>query len=335
MTIVHNTFPKVKCPPYRMAIIGEAPGMEELREDAPFVGPSGKTLNFLLRAADIDRDALFLGNVFPAKAPLNDVSGWMKDKELSEKAFKRLNADLVKFSPHVIVPMGDTALWGFTGATGIAATRGNVAKATRIMPGAKILPTFHPAFLQKVWKQYVVVVGDLQKAWRQAAYPEVKWPRRRFMVEPTFDEALAWIAHCHDADLLSVDIETGWGLITCIGLGVGPDAMCIPFVDLRNPNKSYWPDAETESKVWWALRVLLRDKSVPKLGQNYSGYDAHWLNDLGLQTYNFRHDTMLEHHALFGELEKSLAFMAARYADMPSWKSWTSHLHKTEKKDDE
>lgn len=334
MTIVHNRFPARTSGP-RMAIIGEAPGIEELRDDEPFVGPSGKVLNFLLRAANIERDDLFLGNVFPAKAPQNDVSRWMKDPDLCDKAFTHLAHDLGKFRPNIIVPMGDTATWAFTERNGVSAVRGNVAAATRILPGAKILPTFHPQFVQKVWKSYVVVVGDLQKAWRQATFPEIRWTPRKLYLEPTLQEALDWITRCHKADLLSVDIETGWGLITCIGLGVGNEAMCIPFVDMRRPNRSYWSDAETEAKVWWYIRCLLRDKRVPKLGQNYAGYDAHWLHDLGLATYNFREDTMLEHHALFGELEKSLGFMAARYADVPSWKGWTSHNLKTEKKDDE
>lgn len=319
----------------RMAIIGEAPGMEELRDGRPFTGPSGRILNGLLRTAGIDRDELFIGNIFPAKARDNDVEPWKQDEAKREKAFRILARDLEEFKPNVIVPMGDTALWGFCGGGSISAVRGNVAQAERIVPGAKILPTFHPQFLQKQWKQYVVVVGDLQKAWRQAAFPEVRWPERTLYVEPTFEEAMGWIKTCHGADLLSVDIETGWGLITCIGLGSGSAAMCIPFVDMRQPDKSYWRDPEQEAQVWYALSGLMADRRVPKLGQNFGGYDAHWMYDYGLPVYNFREDTMLKHHALFGELEKSLRFMAARYADVPSWKGWTAHTIKTEKKDDE
>lgn len=331
--IVPNVFPSMKGAS-RVALIGDAPGIDELRKGEPFVGPSGKVLNQILRTANIERDTLFLGNVFPAKAPGNDVTPWMKNAELTGKALTKLEKDLKRFKPNIIVPMGDTALWALTGETGAGSQRGNIAEATRIMPGTKILPTYHPQFVQKVWKMFVVVVGDMQKAWRQGSFPEIRWPVREFMVEPTFAEALTWIQECHGADLLSVDIETGWGLITCIGLGIGDRSMCIPFVDLRQPDRSYWRSASEEAEIWFALKRLMADKGVPKLGQNFSGYDAHWMNDMGLQTYNFREDTMLMSHALYAEMEKSLGFLATRYADFPSWKSWTQH-NKTDKKDDE
>src|ERR671912_2483737 len=47
----------------RLAIVGEAPGKQEVEEGRPFVGNAGKLLDKLLAEAGIDRSKLYVTNV--------------------------------------------------------------------------------------------------------------------------------------------------------------------------------------------------------------------------------------------------------------------------------
>jgi len=135
------------------------------------------------------------------------------------------------------------------------------------------------------------------------------------------------------SDLLSVDIETAKGQITCIGFASDAEhAICIPFADDRKASKRYWSTAAKEIEAWQIVQQIL-ESDTPKLGQNYAGYDAYWLLKLmGIRTMNLKHDTRLMHHALYPELPKDLGFMGATYTRQGPWKNWRS-THK-DKRDD-
>jgi uracil-DNA glycosylase family 4 len=311
--------------PCKLAFVGEAPGSEEEAAGVPLVGPSGQIFNAMLRSAGIHREECLVTNVFDRKAPANDVEPWMRDGSIAIPALKRLEAELAAANPTVVVPMGGTALWAMTGEKGINDFRGAVAKATYAGEGRKILPTFHPAFIMRQWKFYVVGIGDFQKALREAEKgPDIVWPHKELYIEPTLEEVRDWCKLCrlNRQTPVSADIETGWGQITAIGLA--PDAihgMCIPFVDLRQADKSYWRTAREEAAAWREVKAVLEDPEVPKLGQNFCGYDAYWiLEKMGIKVFNFSEDTRLLHHALYPELPKDLGFMGASYTEQGAWK---------------
>lgn len=330
--------------PCKIAFVGEAPGYDEINhrskqdgggtfhDPQPLVGASGSVFNAALRTAALDRSHYLVTNVFNEKAEDNECGPWMKDPAIYEPAFERLAAEIEAAQPNLIVPMGGTALWAFTGYTNIDQFRGAVTKATRVAKGMKLLPTIHPARVLRQWKLLPVMVGDFIKAAAEADRgPKIVYPRVRLHVDPTLPEAVDFLHECAHSDLLSTDIETGWGMITCIGFAPSPDeAMCIPFVDMRQPDRSYWRTAEEEVRVWQAVRGVL-ECPCPKLFQN-GNYDVFWLiENAGIRVNNYCEDTRLMHHALFPELPKDLASMAGSYADVGSWKHFADY--KGEKKD--
>jgi len=143
-------FPKTL--PAPIAFVGEAPSDEEVIYGTPLIGPSGRLFNSMLRSAGMDRDQFLITNVFDEQAPGNDVADWMADPARVEVALARLSAEIEAADPTVIVPLGGTALWAFTGATDISAKRGAVSKASRICAGRKLVPTLHPAGVMHTWK---------------------------------------------------------------------------------------------------------------------------------------------------------------------------------------
>lgn len=319
--------------PTRIAFVGEAPSHEEVAEKRPFVGPAGRVFNAILRSANMERDDFLITNVFDEKAPDNDVSGWMKDEVRVAEAKLRLAEELAKARPNVIVPLGGTALWAFTGATLIAKFRGAVTAATQILPGAKLLPTFHPSAVQRAWHLLPLVVGDFIKADTEGDSPDFNYPRVDIWIDPTLDDIRQWVPELQASPRLSVDIETGWGQITSIAFA--PDvtkALAVPIVDLRKPNRSYWPTVADEVQVWKLIRDVLEAPN-PKVGQNYM-YDLFWLYmQKGIATRNYRSDTRLRHKVLYPELPADLATMSASYTKVGAYKSWAGRYQKEMKKD--
>lgn len=330
--------------PAALAFIGEAPSTEEVDARRPFVGPAGRIFSALLRTAGIEREDALVTNVFDFALPGGDLSNLVikRDSAVASGAdglpsvaggfisrdlwchLDRLQRELEQCKPTVIVPLGGTALWALTGLNNITAQRGVPAVATRLVPGTKIVPTLAPAMVMAQWKFYPVVVGDLIRAATEVARgPSLFQPKRELLIEPTLDDLAGIKSELLASPLLSVDIETGWGQVTSIGFAASTErGICVPFVDKRQPNRSYWPTGAAEVAAWEWVREIC-ESPTPKVGQNFNQYDAFWLlKKKHIAVRNLLQDTRLIHHALYPELPKDLAFMGNSYATQGTWKEW-------------
>lgn len=333
--------------PCKIAFVGEAPSWEEIDKGQPLVGPSGRIFNGALRAANMSRSEYMITNVFDEKIPDNKIKNWCVPlKEAREQHLTdlppvgangflsqpyrhhldRLASELAKARPSVIVPLGATALWAFTGNTNIGSLRGTTIEATRLIPGAKIIPIYHPAFIMKKFNLLPVMVRDLLFAKSEADKgKEIKHAKRSLILEPTLRDihnVMPRLLSRHlSSSSLSVDIETGWGQITCIGFAWDSEhAICIPFIDHRKPNKSYWSTPSEEAEAWRLVEQVLASP-VPKLGQNFGGYDFMWLiAKYHLRVLNFNADTRLLSHAIYPELPKDLGFLGSSHSTQGAWK---------------
>lgn len=325
----------------KIALIGEAPSDEEVEQRRPFVGPAGKILDAMLRSAQIDRLSCFVGNVFTCK--LVDNSTIETRKALGEKAYKalwessleRLKEELEDYSPHVVVALGGTAALALVGNAGVTKLRGQVMMGAPPFHKLKVLPTYHPAFILRQIKHYTIGIMDLVKADAEARKgPKIVYPKRELILKPTIEEVEHYLHEWRKTDLLSVDIETGWNLIRGVSFAPSQEvAMYVPFISLDTWDKNYWGSLAEEIRAWKAVKGIL-ESPVPKLGQNFTGYDAVWLfKQAGIRVMNLRHDTRLLHHVLYAELPKSLAFMGASYSTQGAWKHWADHHGGFRKKD--
>lgn len=170
-----------------IALVGEAPGADEVKQGKPFVGRSGQLLDKNLKQAGIDRAACLVANTFRFQPPKNKVAHFFisrrKAKEegaaLDERWGKftsgfcraefggellNLQQTLQKLQPKVIVTLGATPLWALTGLSGVLSLRGKV-QANTLTPGIPVLPTFHPSYiLRGNWKEEPVFAEDLVQA---------------------------------------------------------------------------------------------------------------------------------------------------------------------------
>lgn len=326
----------------KIALVGEAWGKDEETTGLPFMGAAGSELTRMLQEADLRRGECFITNTLAARPPGNKLEEWcvgskeakatgadllppLKRGKWLESAYhphlQRLWAELSEVRPNLVVALGGTAAWALLDSSAITSIRG-AATETSSGPlgrpgGLKVLPTFHPASVLRAWDQRVVVLADLGKAKREKEFPEVRIPHRRVLIDPTLEEVLAFAER--DWPVLSTDIETAKGQITCIGFAPSiHEAIVVPFADHRFPGKSYWPTHDLEVRAWRAVGRLLASP-IPKLFQN-GMYDLMYLARAGFRVMNCAHDTMLHHHALFSELPKGLGFMGSVYTNERSWK---------------
>jgi len=339
----------------RMVLLGEAWGANEAEAKAPFVGATGFHLFKLCTEAGILtpdlgraianaiwshdyhrrddlllREGIRLTNVFNFQPPSNRIDalcGPRHDGMPPIRAGKylraefypeleRLREELAAWRPNILVGLGATALWFATGAGQITRKRGTISDT----PYGKFLATFHPAYLLRgAANMRPIVISDLIKANRHSASAVVERPDRTIYIPENLDDLADAFRQIERSQLLAVDIETAKGQITCIGFSWTPDqALVIPIWDATRSDNSYWSEVD-ELLVWeWVRRIC--GLPVPKVFQN-GLYDLHYIwRGYGITVANCLHDTMLLHHALQPEVQKSLGFLGSLYSDEPAWK---------------
>ena len=130
----------VGSPTADLMFVGEAPGRDEDIQGIPFVGRAGQKLTQIIEAIGLKRDDVYIANVIKCRPPEN------RNPEPDEVAqcepFLFRQVDTIK--PKVIVALGTFATRSLLKTMDpISRLRGRVYDYR----GAKLVPTFHPAFL--------------------------------------------------------------------------------------------------------------------------------------------------------------------------------------------
>lgn len=342
--------------PSKIAVVAEAPGAEEEKKKVPLVGASGQLLSSILHEVGINPTTVLKTNVFNERPPKNDLSKWCSKKKDVGKDYTlppvssgqyirkeflhhlpRLADELRRYDPNVVLALGNTAIWGLCGRTGIAAMRGAVTTST-LVPGLKIVPSYHPAAVLRQYDLKVILQADCLKAKREAEFPEVRRVSRKIYIPQTPEEAQQLLdLHCPPGSIQSVDIETRGGTtLTCIGFAPSPRiGVVIPFWDSRRAGNHYWEEPSDEAKVYRSILAVLQDPRILKFGQNFVSYDTWFLKvKLGITVRGIVDDTMLQAHALQPEMEKGLGFLSSIHCDEPAYKLFRPRGKGTEKRDE-
>jgi len=227
-----------------------------------------------------------------------------------------------RIKPNLIVACGELATLAVTHDSKLKFARGRITTSIDACGSIKVLPVLHPRAVMAEIKQEPVLLLDLMKAKRQAAFPEVVRPQRYLHLRPTLEDLETfWQTHIEPSSSLSMDIETKTPLITCVGIAPSPDhCLVIPFFDGEKPNGNYWATAREEKIAWQFVRRCLNTPGKRVFGQNFS-YDAQYLwGKMGIPLTSWTDDTMVMHHAMQPEMEKGLGFLASIYTEELAWK---------------
>lgn len=307
----------------KIFFVGEAPGEEEDRVGKPFRGRAGRTLDSLLLQAGIMRQECRVGNVAKERPLGNDISRFFEDKKKTipkpqlVEWIEELRKEILTEKPNIVVALGDTALWALTGSHGIKARRGAICES-RLVPGQKVLPTYHPQAVGYEWGLAFEVIMDLRKAVRHSETPDIPKDNRSLATEPSKD---FWIEYCYrmaEAKCpIAIDIESTQpgSHITRIGLSHSADyAISIPFVKGRNAVHTL----NNEVAIYEALGQLMTN--CPLIFHN-GAYDSSVIvKNHGLFSVKILFDTIIAAHVLFPESPRDLGFLASILLDVPAWK---------------
>jgi uracil-DNA glycosylase family 4 len=140
-----------------LMFVGEAPGADEDVQGIPFVGRAGQLLTKIIEAIDLRRDDVYIANVIKCRPPGNRNPE--QDEVETCEPFLFQQIDVIK--PKVIVALGTFAARALLRTLDpISRLRGRVFEYR----GAKLIPTFHPAYLlrnpsskREVWEDMKMV----------------------------------------------------------------------------------------------------------------------------------------------------------------------------------
>lgn len=127
-------------PHARLMFVGEAPGADEDEQGVPFVGRAGQLLTKIIEAIELTRDDVYIANVIKCRPPQNRNPEPDEVEQCEPFLFQQIDA----IKPKVIVALGKF------GAQTLLRTQDPISRLRgRVFEyrGAKLIPTFHPAYL--------------------------------------------------------------------------------------------------------------------------------------------------------------------------------------------
>jgi uracil-DNA glycosylase family 4 len=140
-----------------LMFVGEAPGADEDIKGEPFVGRAGQLLTKIIEAIGLKREDVYIANVIKCRPPGNRNPEPDEVDTCEPFLFQQIDA----IKPKVVVALGSFAARALLRTVDpISKLRGRVYEYR----GAKLIPTFHPAYLlrnpsskKEVWEDMKLV----------------------------------------------------------------------------------------------------------------------------------------------------------------------------------
>ena len=140
-----------------LMFVGEGPGADEDAQGLPFVGKAGQLLNNMISAMGLKREEVYIANIVKCRPPGNRTPEFAEANTCSQFLLKQI--DIVR--PKVIVALGATAA---TYLLGVRQSLSSLRGRWHSTRGAKLIVTYHPAFLLRDPRQKGEAWKDLQMA---------------------------------------------------------------------------------------------------------------------------------------------------------------------------
>jgi DNA polymerase len=127
-------------PKSRLCFLGEAPGADEDKTGVPFVGRGGQLLTKIIEACRLKREDVYILNMIKCRPPNNRNP--LSTELVNCRGYLESQLDLIR--PEFICCLGAVASQNLLGTTvAIGKLRGKLHD----FRGAKVVCTYHPAFL--------------------------------------------------------------------------------------------------------------------------------------------------------------------------------------------
>jgi DNA polymerase len=169
-------------PNAKLVLIGECPGFNEDLDGHPFVGESGKLLDFILNKLGISRSDLWITNLIKCHPNKNELPKGEELKQVVEACMKHLRPELSQVHPKVVVLLGGTVTHWLSGHRLITKVEGTEVELTRFEPENqkqltlwkiygpkfKAVACYHPAYVLRSPSKEPNLARSIAKAAKMA-----------------------------------------------------------------------------------------------------------------------------------------------------------------------
>lgn len=227
-------------------------------------------------------------------------------------------AEFLNDSPElrVVVPTGEASLKLLTGKSSLTKWHLSPLDSLPTFNCRKAVPTFHPDSIKKDFRLGLYVDLAFRRVKEEMATVDFSRKEKRFLLNPTLEEThatLDMLESLDESSWLSVDIETGRGLINTMGFAWSiHDAIAIQVLPSR------FTSAKNFTGLWRKIARVLQGPTK-KVMQN-GIYERLYCARYGIYIENFAHDTMAAQKFLWPEFEKGLDNVGRFYTKEPYWK---------------
>jgi len=298
-----------------------------------FSGGAGQELRKMMRENNLNfyecyHDMLISEHGRTRFTPESVVADWRKRVPYFKPEYQphvdHIKKAIYDSGCHLVVALGDLALFSLTGEKSVAKWRGSRMSSNINGRDVKVIPTYSPSRILKVWDWRHIACYDLQRIATESLTQTYVWPNYQFQIGPTYDECvgrLQWLLNelnkATTPMLLSHDLETINRYISCAGIAWSEtEALCIPFMtpeEGRGGNHNYWT-LEEETRILCLQQDVLTHPNAKVVGQNYL-YDMQHMAKSWGYVPDKPLDTMLAWHTVFPGEKKSLDFLASLFCD--------------------
>ena len=266
--------------PARVMIVGEAPGEDEDETGVPFIGRSGKKLDWMLSLASLKREDVYCTNVIKCwPGPGNPKP---KKAEVDACA-EYLLGEIRLVQPELVICMGLFAIGAFGVKGALKTLHGHPQRVEYDGRALTVMPMYHPAAYLRNPNLKAQVVQDWSELWKRLTpTPQMEKSYRR-----GFAGDLPYV----EASSVAFDVETerlSPSSNPAINVGI------VGFSVASRPDEALYFHRSPISLQ--RIKPLLEDPAVTKLCHN-TKYEYMVLRQHGITLRGY-HDTKLLAHLL-------------------------------------
>lgn len=273
--VVHDIYPSTD-KWSKVAFVGEMPGQNEVRQQAPFVGMSGKLLDTYLGQLNQDRHKIFVTNAQRCGLAGGAKLGKKEAPLAVECCLELLYHNLEVLRPEVVVAMGAVPWSAFSGIQKIVPYRGCVLDKEHD-DDFYVMATFHPAYILRQPLMTDVVGDDLEKAFKLAR-GELEYYKPNIL-PATFENVMTMLDQAHKiGGPLTIDVETDskdalTANLKTVGLTFKGQGISTPLYPYQAPGIPNFYTPSEQQQIEDKLRAILSDPEMEVVFHNLA-YDV-------------------------------------------------------------
>ncbi len=300
--------------PCDIMVVGEAPGEREEGIRKPLSGTAGKLLDRMLKEAGLNREQVYITNVVHCSPPDNRTP--TKDEIQACKKYLQAEMDIVK--PKYVLLLGNVALQGALGRSGVTKYRGEIFERD----GVQYLPTLHPAAALRQPKYMPVIKADIIRFAKLVNQTLTLPGDFRWKLVQSSEDLRQCIDDIMSSDRIAFDVETRGiqplapdATIHCLGIATPQCSWVIPF----DYPGSKFQSQEVAKGVFEVVHKAVTQSSLRIVCAHNGKFDNKWLRSQFGARFPLNFDTMLADYLLDENSPHGLKYLASLYFNAPSY----------------